>query len=127
MHWRSVLAWERAVTGGSKAVRAGLYVGCALAAAWFGATVALAQTEPGEINLHDPSASLAGPPAPQVTVSSRTDGSQRFEMANPGVRRGEAQGPRRLELSVAAGGGDSPVDVSIAQRASIGSNAEGEI
>ena len=39
----------------------------------------------------------------------------------------EVQGPRRLELALAAGGDDSPVDVSIAQRATLGSDSNGDI
>jgi hypothetical protein len=40
---------------------------------------------------------------------------------------GESPAPVRLELELAAGGGDAPFDVAIAQRATLGSGGDGEI
>src|SRR6185436_20945185 len=77
---------------------------------------------------NDPHASAtAAQQGPTLDLAVRDGGSgERFAPINPG-NRGEPQGPRRLELALAAGGGDAPVDISLAQRGSIGTDSNGDI
>jgi hypothetical protein len=102
-------------------------VGGALAATLAGVSLAIAQdaVPAGEVDFTDPQTALRRPEAPAIDVSVHEDGA-RFSPTNPNDG-GEGQSPRRLELEVAAGGGDSPVDFSIAQRASLGANEDGDI
>lgn len=110
--------------GGSK-IRAGLYAGGALAAALLTASIALAQEAP-RIDFTDADTVPAAAQGPTLDLTVREDATARFAVVNP-VRAGEVQGPRRLELQLAAGGGNAPIDVSIAQRASIGTDSNGDL
>ncbi|MEZ5957394.1 MAG: hypothetical protein R3C27_09320 [Hyphomonadaceae bacterium] len=56
-------------------------------------------------------------------VSMRSDVAQRF--APTAAENGQAEGPRRLEVEFAAGDGD--LDISFAQRATLGGGANGDI
>lgn len=112
--------------GGSGLFRNALLACGALAATLFWVGFAGAQegarapgvsfSEPADLN----------PENPALDLSVRDDATVRF---SPSGQEGlpEVQGPRRLELQLAAGGGDSPVDVSVAQRATFGSDANGDI
>jgi hypothetical protein len=72
--------------------------------------------DPGNLN----------PDSPAIDLSVRDDATVRFSPSTPDGLP-EVQGPRRLELELAAGGGDSPVDVSVAQRATFGADMNGDI
>lgn len=110
--------------GGSRSLRSALLAGGLFAASFAGASLALAQEgPPAPVSFEDPLAALTAPP-PSIDVSLRDEIRPRF--ANP-AETANGERPRRLELEVAAGGADSPVDVSVAQRASVGSNENGDI
>jgi hypothetical protein len=105
--------------------RNALLAGGALAVTLFAVGFAGAQEAPADgVSFADP-ANL-NPETPALDLSVRDDATVRF---SPSGQDGlpEVQGPRRLELQLAAGGGDSPVDVSVAQRATFGSDANGDI
>jgi hypothetical protein len=110
--------------GGSSSFRKALAAGSLLAASALGASFALAQEGPPvPVNFTDPVAAL-GQQGPLVELDVSEGSAPRFapsEVADDGQNR-----PRRLELELAAGGRDSPVDVSVAQRASLGANADGD-
>jgi hypothetical protein len=108
--------------GGPGTLRNVLLAGGALAAAFVG--VSFAQEGVPGVSLNDP-ANLS-PESPALDLTVRDDAAVRF---SPSGTSGlpEVQGPRRLELELAAGGEDSPVDISIAQRATLGSDANGDI
>lgn len=108
-----------------KAVRTAGYAGGALAALLLGASIAGAQEATPVVDFTDPHTQTA-PQGPTLDLAVRQDGEQRFTQINP-VNRGEPQGPRRLELALAAGGGDAPVDISLAQRGSLGTDSNGDI
>jgi len=112
--------------GGSSSLRAAKLAGATLAAMLAGASIAHAQdgVAPGEVDFTDPNTVLRQPERSSVDFAVRDDAAPRFAPANPD---GEDQGPRRLELSLAAGIGDTPVDVSIAQRASLGADDNGDL
>jgi hypothetical protein len=111
---------------GGSSNRTALLAGGALLAALFGASVASAQDAPslapaqsaeeqgavGQVDFTDHQTVLR-----RSNVSVRSDVAQRF---GPTTATNEqtTQGPRRVELEFAAGDGD--LDVSFAQRASIG-------
>lgn len=119
--------------GGSSSNRMTLLAGGALAAALFGAPVATAQeaiapetafppvegsVAVADIDLTDPRTALR-----RGTVSLRNDAAERFAPSSANTQ-GPAP-PRRLEVEFAAGDGD--IDVSFAQRASIGASSGGDI
>jgi hypothetical protein len=118
--------------GGVLGKRTALLASGALVAALFGVSLAAAQEAlapeaapaegqlaVGDIPLTDPSTALR-----RSSVSMRGNVAERF--APPAAATQNApEGPRRLEVEFAAGDGD--LDVSFAQRASIGSGAEGDI
>lgn len=114
--------------GGTKVLRTALLAGGAFAATAFGvvavaqeADAPLAATEPAAaVDFSDPEAALQQ--GARLNLSVREDVPARFEThtAQPG------EVPRRFELELAAGGGNSPLDVSIAQRASLGADSEGD-
>jgi hypothetical protein len=107
---------------GSSAVRKALAVSTLLAATAFGASPALAQQGPQvPVSFHDAEAALAQSSAPQLNINVDEDAAQRFTI-DPRERSDD----RDLELELSAGGGNSPVDVSVAQRASLG-GANGEV
>jgi hypothetical protein len=105
--------------------RNALLAGGALAATFFAVGLAGAQEAPTpDVSFADP-ANL-DPETPALDLSVRDDAAVRFSPTGQDALP-EVQGPRRLELQLAAGGGDSPVDVSVAQRATLGSDANGDI
>ncbi len=109
--------------GGFRSMRGALAAGVALAAGIAG--VAFAQEGPPvPINFEDPAARLAGASAPAMDVSVRDTNPRFAPITTPGA---DGDTPRRLELEVAAGGGDSPLDISISQRASLGADGNGDI
>jgi hypothetical protein len=116
--------------GGSSSNRKALLAGGALIVALLGASIAAAQEAPssvtdqtaaaeaGEVDFIDPQTVLR-----RSTVSVRSDVAQRF---GPTTATTETpQGPRRVELEFAASDGE--LDVSFAQRASLGAGPDGEI
>jgi hypothetical protein len=113
--------------GGHGLFRNALLAGGALAAMLVGATLAAAQEAegpPAPVNFADPNALASETPA--LDLSVRDDVAVRFTPTN-NRELPEAQGPRRLELELAAGGDNSPVDVAVAQRASLGSDSNGDV
>jgi hypothetical protein len=108
-----------------KTVRNVGYAGGALAALLLGASIAGAQEAPATADFTDNHAQTAAQ-GPALDLRLRQDTDQRFQQINP-VNRGEPQGPRRLELALAAGGGNAPVDISLAQRGSLGSDTNGDL
>ncbi len=110
--------------GGLGSIRVVLAAGCALAAGSVGVSLASAQEGPPvPVSFEDPAARI-GPSDPVLDLSVR-DANPRFApIAAPGA---DGDTPRRLELELAAGGGDSPLDISVSQRASLGSDANGDI
>jgi hypothetical protein len=113
--------------GGPGIVRYALLVGGALAATLFWVGFAGAQergAHPASVDFSDPA--TPSTQAPALDLSVREDTTVRF---TPNRQDGlpEVQGPRRLELQLAAGGGNSPVDVSVAQRASLGTDSNGDL
>jgi len=113
--------------GGYGLFRNALLAGGALAATLVGASLAIAQEvegPPAPVNFSDPGALNAD--APAIDLSVRDDVSARFSPTQ-NQEAADAPRPRRLELELAAGGDNAPVDVSIAQRASLGSNEDGDL
>lgn len=116
--------------GGLVNNRTALLAGGALVAALFGASIAAAQeapapapdqhaaTEAGQVDFTDTQTVLR-----RSNISVRSDVNQRFGPAT--ATQETTQGPRRVEVEFAAGDGD--LDVSFAQRASLGANADGNI
>jgi hypothetical protein len=109
-------------------MRSAGFAGGAVAALVIGASLATAQEAQQNIDFSDPHASAtAAQQGPTLDLAVRDSGSgERFAPINP-VNRGEPQGPRRLELALAAGGGDAPVDVAIAQRGALGADSNGDL
>jgi hypothetical protein len=117
--------------GGSKGIRMALLTGGALAAALFGVSIAAAQDagspfieqsstelEAGQVDFTDPQTILR-----RNSVTVDTNVVQRF---TPSGASTQADGPRRrVELEFASGTDD--LGVGFAQRAAIGSAADGDI
>ncbi|WP_135211035.1 hypothetical protein [Vitreimonas flagellata] len=113
--------------GGIKFLRTAFVASTALAATMVGARFASAQDAalgPGQVDFTDPAAALSQPEAPIVAMDVRDDLRPRF--AAPALTN-DGESPRRLELELAAGGGNSPIDVSIAQRATLGADRNGDL
>lgn len=91
-----------------------------------GATAALAQDGVNGVMLVDPTAALQ-PKERTVELSARDDGGARFSPSSIPV--GESPAPQQLELEIAASGEQAglPLDVSVAQRASMGADANGDL
>jgi hypothetical protein len=115
--------------GGTSGNRTALLAGGALVVALFGVSVAAAQdapaasdqpaaTEAGQVDFTDPQTVLR-----RSNVTLRSDVAQRF--VPTAATTESTEGPRRVELEFAAGDGD--LDVSFAQRASLGAGPDGEI
>lgn len=116
--------------GGLVNNRTALLAGGALVAALLGASVAAAQeapaqapdqhaaTEAGQVDFTDTQTVLR-----RSNISVRSDVNQRFGPAT--ATQENTTGPRRVEVEFAAGDGD--LDVSFAQRASLGAGADGNI
>jgi hypothetical protein len=111
--------------GGPGIFRNALLAGGALAAALAGVSFAQEGPPAPDVNFSDPG--NLNPETPALDLSVRDDATVRFSPSGSDDGLPEVQGPRRLELQLAAGGEDSPVDVSIAQRASIGADVNGNI
>jgi hypothetical protein len=113
--------------GGSGIYRNALLASGALAVTLVGAGFAVAQEiagPPATVEFNDPS--NLTPENPALNLSVRNDTVARFP-TNAQNELPAVQGPRRLELELAAGGRDSPVDISVAQRASFGSDENGDL
>ncbi len=113
--------------GGPAVFRNALLAGGAAALMLSGATLAAAQDTgaPAAVQFDDPT--TLSPEAPALNLNVRDDAQVRFASPNAQSALPAVQGPRRLELELAAGGGDSPVDVSLAQRATLGADPNGDI
>ncbi len=107
-------------------MRNALLAGGALAATLIGVGIAVAQEAPQAAGIEFRDPSLLAQDGAGLNLSVRDDAAVRFT-PNAQSELPDVQGPRRLELELAAGGGDSPVDVSVAQRASLGSDANGDV
>ena len=91
-----------------------------------GANAALAQQGVDGVVLADPAPALQ-PQERTLELRAREDGAARF---SPGhIPIGESPAPQRLELQIAASGEQAglPIDISVAQRASMGANNAGDI
>jgi hypothetical protein len=110
--------------GGSSSFAKVMLAGSALAASLVGATIAAAQEGPPiPVSFHDPVTALGESTAPAIGVTSQRDIAPRFELT---PTPDGSPAPRRLELEVAAGGGNSPVDVSVAQRATLNADDDSD-
>ncbi len=112
--------------GGTKVLRTTFLAGGALAATMFGAALAVAQenTESApQIDFTDTASDLPRDAALNLSVSE----GDPTRFAPIGPTADDSSDQRRVELELAAGGGDAPLDVSIAQRASLGANRDGDV
>lgn len=110
--------------GGTKALRVA-FAGTALAAA-LGISVAAAQQVVAPTDAIDfTDAQTALQEGAGVNLSVRDDEAARYSPLQQ--RETPEAEERRLGLALTAGGGSSPLDVSIAQHASIGTNENGDI
>lgn len=114
--------------GGAKGIRTALLTGGALAAFLLGVSMAAAQDAPmiesapveaeNQIDFTDPQTVLR-----RSSVTVDANAVERFAPSSAAV---QSDGPRRrVELEFASGNGD--LDVGFAQRAAIGSGADGDI
>lgn len=110
--------------GGPGMIRKALLAGGALAVTLAAASFAGAQVAGGSVSFADPATLSSDTPALNLEV--RDDAAVRFAPGGQN-RLPEVHGPRRLELQLSAGGGDAPVDVSLAQRATLGADANGDL
>lgn len=112
--------------GGSGIYRNVLLASGALAVTLAGIGLAVAQDvgPPAPVDFTD--AADLSPENPALNLTVRDDAAARFP-TNAQNELPAVQGPRRLELELSAGGGDSPVDISVAQRASFGSDENGDV
>lgn len=110
---------------GSSSIGKAMLAGTALAATLLGASVAGAQEgPPAPVSFHDAVAALGeDSAAPAIDVTAQRDIAPRFALT-PSAASNET--PRRLELEVTAGGGSSPVDVSVAQRATLNTDDDAD-
>ena len=111
--------------GGLSMFRTALIATTALAASAMGVAMAQDALAPGAVDFNDPAAALSQPETPAVALDVRDELRPRF--AAPALTPDVGAEPRRLELAVAAGGENSPLDISIAQRASLGSDSNGDL
>jgi hypothetical protein len=113
---------------GLNGLRTVLLAGSALVATALGASFAGAQEalEPGQVDFADPAVALTNPEAPSLQLDVDENATRRFESASLNTSRDD-EGPRRVEVELAAGGRNSPIDISIAQRASLGANGNGDV
>jgi hypothetical protein len=112
-------------------LRTALLAGGALAATAFAVTamaqdvvnpVTEADAPPGYI-FDDPEAPFNGA---ALDLSVRDGGGGRFSALDSPVPT-DAEGPRRVELELTAGGAGAPLDISISQRASLGADNNGDL
>lgn len=73
-----------------------------------------------------PTLELKGFTENAVNLAVRDDAVPRFARDAP-LDAYISQSPERVELELAAGGGNAPLDIALAQRAALGWNSEGEI
>lgn len=116
--------------GGAGILRKALLVGGAAVTMFTGANLASAQDSAAPTASPAPSVDFtepqtAAPEGPTLDLSVREDAPVRFPTSQFDLP--EVEGPRRLELELAAGGADAPVDFAIAQRAYLGSDANGDL
>ena len=117
---------------GRKALRTALLASGTLAATAFAVT-AMAQemvnpapepdAPPNQISFTDPDAPINGA---ALDLSVRDDATPRFPAIDRSAPAG-ATDQRRVELELAAGGAGAPIDISIAQRASLGVDRNGDL
>lgn len=111
--------------GGSNVMRTVMVAGGALAAAAFGVS-SFAQEGPQlPVNFTDTNQMLNEAPALDLAV--RDDAAPRFNALTTSPEASTDVAPRSLELELAAGGGNAPLDISVAQRASFGADENGDI
>jgi len=105
--------------------RTALVASGALAASAFGVTFAGAQqaNTVAQVNFNDPNAELGE--GSSLNLSVQNDANQRFAPIGPKIDQPSHE--RTGEVELAAGGGNAPLDISIAQRASLGSDSNGDI
>ena len=113
--------------GGSTLVRAAMVAGGALAAAAFGVSIAGAQeSNPSALSSVDFSEPQKGQAeGPTLNLAVQPDPNARFarvEQPNP-----DASETRSGEVALTAGGGNAPLDISLAQRATFGSDSNGDL
>lgn len=112
--------------GGSNAKRTVMVAGGALAAAAFAVSSFAQEGPPVPLNFTDPNQILDH--SPTVDLAVRDDAASRFNaLSSAPDASAEATAPRSLELELAAGGGSAPLDISVAQRASFGTDNNGDI
>lgn len=113
---------------GKNGLRTALLAGCALVATVLGVSFAGAQEalEPGQIDFVDPAAALTNPVSPALQLDVDERAVRRFDSSSLNTSR-DSEDPRRVEFELAAGGRDAPFDISIAQRASLGANMNGDV
>lgn len=112
--------------GGTKVLRTTFLAGGAIAATMLGAALAVAQEisdSAPQIDFTDTAADL--PRNAALNLSVNEGDPRRFAPIGPTTE--DARDQRRVEVELAAGGGDAPLDVSIAQRASLGANGNGDV
>lgn len=92
-----------------------------------GSAAALAQDGVSGVLLADPAAALEQRQTPTVELSARDDNAPRFSPAH--IPIGESPAPQRLELQFSASAEHAglPLDISVAQRASIGAGSDGDL
>lgn len=113
--------------GGANLLKTALLAGGALAATLFAAPYAASQQNgdsASQIDFTDPVAAIREGVGAVLDLDVTENALQRF---TPGDPRAEPDDQRRLELELSAGGGDSPLDVSISQRASLGADENGDL
>lgn len=108
-------------------VRAALLAGGAAVVLVAGATFANAQSA-GNVTFEDPSTALQQSQQQQLDVAVRPADAPRFAPAETDSPDSGGE-PHRLELKLSAGSDitGAPVDISIAQRASFGSDGNGDL
>lgn len=113
--------------GGSAVVRAVVVAGGALAVAALGVSIAGAQeATPGalsSVNFHEPQQGEVQ--GPTLDLAVRPDPNARFATVTQPHPDGEPT--HTGEVALTAGGGDAPLDISLAQRAAFGSDANGDL
>jgi hypothetical protein len=120
----------------ARGLRAALLAGGAFAVVVAGASFANAQDanvsansgQTQNVNFTDAQARLQGGEGRALDLTVREDRTQRFIPADSQPSP-NAEGPRRMELALSASAErtGAPLDISIAQRASLGSDANGDI
>jgi len=120
--------FSEAVMGSSAKVRMAMVAGGALAAAAFGVSIAFAQeapaAAPASVDFTDPHQGQVQ--GPTLNLAVRPDPNARFAQVQQPNPEGEQQRTGG-EVALTAGGGDAPVDISLAQRAHFGADSNGDL